>query len=156
MNNKIIITFPDGNKKEFDMGITGHQIADSISPSLAKQAIAVTLDNDIFDLSYPINKNTSISILKRSSKDALELIRHDCAHVMAEAVQKLFPGTQVTIGPAIENGFYYDFSREKPFTIDDLEVIENKMHEIIDSDIAFEREVWDRKKAIKHFSEIGE
>ncbi len=156
MANKIIITFPDGNTKEFNIGITGYQIADSISQSLAKQAIAVTLDGSIYDLSYPINKNTSISILKRSSEDALELIRHDCAHVMAEAVQLLFPGTQVTIGPAIENGFYYDFSREKPFTIDDLEIIEKKMHEIIDADIPFEREVWDRKKAVKHFSDIGE
>ena len=156
MANKINITFPDGKIKEFDKGITGYQIADSISSSLAKQAIAVTLDNNIYDLSYPINENMSISILKRTSEDALELIRHDCAHVMAEAVQILFPGTQVTIGPAIENGFYYDFSREKPFTTDDLEVIENKMHEIIESDIPFIREVWDRNKAIKHFTDIGE
>ena len=156
MSNQITITFPDGNKKEFDMGITGYDIAYSISPALAEQAIAVTLDGDVRDLSYPIVKNKVISILKRSSDDALELIRHDCAHVMAEAVQDLFPSTQVTIGPAIDNGFYYDFSRKKPFTLDDLEVIEKKMHDIIDADTPFIRQVWDRKDAVKHFSNIGE
>jgi len=156
MSNKITITFPDGNTKEFTQGTTGHQVADSISPSLAEQAIAVTLNNIIKDLHYPINEDSTISILKRSADEALELIRHDCAHVMAEAVQELFPETQVTIGPAIENGFYYDFSREKPFTLDDLEVIEKKMHEIINANIAFVREVWNRDDAIKHFSDIGE
>ena len=156
MSNQITITFPDGNKKEFDMGITGYDIAYSISPALAEQAIAVTLDGDVRDLSYPIVENKVISILKRSSDDALELIRHDCAHVMAEAVQDLFPSTQVTIGPAIDNGFYYDFSRKKPFTLDDLEVIEKKMHDIIDADTPFIRQVWDRKDAVKHFSNIGE
>ena len=156
MSNKITITFPDGNTKEFTKGTTGHQVADSISPALAEQAIAVTLNNIIKDLHYPINEDSTISILKRSADEALELIRHDCAHVMAEAVQELFPGTQVTIGPAIENGFYYDFSREKPFTIDDLEVIEKKMHEIINLDTPFIREVWSRDDAIKHFSDIGE
>ena len=156
MSNKITITFPDGNTKEFTQGTTGHQVADSISPALAEQAIAVMLDNTIKDLHYPINEDSTISILKRSADEALELIRHDCAHVMAEAVQELFPETQVTIGPAIENGFYYDFSREKPFTLDDLEVIEKKMHEIINANIAFVREVWNRDDAIKHFSDIGE
>ena len=151
MANKINITFPDGKIKEFDKGITGYQIADSISSSLAKQAIAVTLDNNIYDLSYPINENMSISILKRTSEDALELIRHDCAHVMAEAVQSLYPGTQVTIGPSIENGFYYDFAREEPFTISDLPIIEKKMHEIINKGAKFTREVWSKDEAIKFF-----
>ena len=156
MSNKITVTFPDGNTKEFDQGVTGFDIADSISSALAQQAIAVSLNDHIRDVSYPIHEDVKISILKRSADEALELIRHDCAHVMAEAVQKLFPKTQVTIGPAIDNGFYYDFSREKPFTVDDLEVIEKKMHEIIDEDTPFTREVWDRDDAIKHFSDIGE
>jgi len=156
MSNKITVTFPDGNTKEFDQGVTGFDIADSISSALAQQAIAVSLNNHIRDVSYPIHEDVKISILKRSADEALELIRHDCAHVMAEAVQKLFPKTQVTIGPAIDNGFYYDFSREKPFTVDDLEVIEKKMHKIIDEDTPFTREVWDRDDAIKHFSDIGE
>ena len=156
MSNKITVTFPDGNTKEFDQGVTGFDIADSISSALAQQAIAVSLNDHIRDVSYPIHEDVKISILKRSADEALELIRHDCAHVMAEAVQKLFPKTQVTIGPAIESGFYYDFSREKPFTVYDLEVIEKKMHEIIDEDIPFTREVWDRDDAIKHFSDIGE
>ena len=156
MSNKITVTFPDGNTKEFDKGVTGFDIANSISSALAEQSIAVSLNDNIRDVSYPIHEDVKISILKRSADDALELIRHDCAHVMAEAVQELFPKTQVTIGPAIENGFYYDFSREKPFTLDDLEVIEKKMHEIIDADTPFTREVWDREDAIKHFSSIGE
>tara|TARA_B100001996_G_C18660831_1_gene593019 strand:+ start:273 stop:2222 length:1950 start_codon:yes stop_codon:yes gene_type:complete len=156
MSDKINITFPDGNIKEFDKGITGFQIASSISPALADQAIAIILNNQIKDISYPINQDVEISILKRSAKESLEIIRHDCAHVMAEAVQKLFPNTQVTIGPAIDNGFYYDFSRDKPFTTDDLEVIEKEMHNIIDADMAFKREVWDRNEAIEYFSKIGE
>ena len=156
MRNKVTITFPDGNTKDFDKGITGYQIANNISPALADQAIAVVFDDITRDLLYPINKDGEISILKRAADEALDLIRHDCAHVMAEAVQTLFPDTQVTIGPAIENGFYYDFSREKPFTLDDLEIIEKKMHEIIDADIPFTREIWDRDRAIKHFSDIGE
>ena len=156
MSNKVTITFPDGNTKDFDKGITGYQIANNISPALADQAIAVIFDDITRDLLYPINKDGKISILKRAADEALDLIRHDCAHVMAEAVQKLFSDTQVTIGPAIENGFYYDFSREKPFTLDDLEIIEKKMHEIIDTDTPFTREIWNRDRAIKHFSDIGE
>ena len=156
MSNKITITFPDGNTKEFDKGITGFEIANSISPKLAEQAIAVKLNDIVRDVSYSINEDIQINILKRNSDEALELIRHDCAHVMAEAVQELFPGTQVTIGPAIENGFYYDFSREKPFTVDDLKVIEDKMNQIINENSPFTREIWDRNDAITHFSNIGE
>ena len=156
MSNKVTITFPDGNTKFFDIGITGYDIAHSISPALAEQAIAVILNDSVKDLSYPINEDKTISILKRSSSEALELIRHDCAHVMAEAVQELFPGTQVTIGPAIDNGFYYDFSRENSFTLADLEIIEKKMHEIIDANSPFIREIWNRDNAIKYFNDIGE
>ncbi len=156
MSNKITITFPDGNTKEFDKGITGFEIANSISPALAEQAIAVKLNDIVRDVSYSINEDIQIDILKRNSDEALELIRHDCAHVMAEAVQELFPGTQVTIGPAIENGFYYDFYREKPFTTDEFEVIEKKMNEIIDRGLDFKREIWKREDAINYFTDKGE
>ena len=112
MSEKIIITFPDGNKKEVDKGINGLELASQISKSLSKESVAIKINNEIKDISLPINGDASVSILKRDSEEALELIRHDCAHVMAEAVQELFPGTQVTIGPAFENGFYYDFARD--------------------------------------------
>ena len=154
--NQIKITLPDGTVLDKSSGITGLEIAEGISPSLAKQSIAIEVNNEIKDLSFPIIKDSTLKILKKDAESALELIRHDCAHVMAEAVQLLYPGTQVTIGPAIENGFYYDFSRDKPFTLDDLENIEKKMHEIIDSETAFEREVWERKDAIKYFINKGE
>ena len=157
MKNKFInITLPDGTVLNKPIGTTGYDIAYGISESLANHSIAVEINNEFKDLSYPIQNDCSLKILKKDADYALELIRHDCAHVMAEAVQELFPGTQVTIGPAIEHGFYYDFSRDKPFTIDDLEKIENKMHEIIDKGLEFKREVWDRKQAIKHFKDEGE
>ena len=120
MSKDIInITLPDGTILEKSIGTTGMEIAEGISSGLAKQSILVELDGVLRDLSYPINEDVNLKILKKDSEEALELIRHDCAHVLAEAVQSLFPGTQVTIGPTIENGFYYDFSREKPFTSDD-------------------------------------
>ena len=153
---KILITFPDGTKKEYNSGITGYDIAYGISPNLAKEAIAVSLDSEVKDLTFPINCDCLIKIIKLKDDESLELIRHDCAHVMAEAVQELFPKTQVTIGPAIENGFYYDFSRDIPFTIDDLNKIENKMFEIIDRGDSFTREIWSREDAIVYFSKIGE
>ena len=152
----INITLPDGTILEKESGITGMDIAEGISSGLAKQSILIELNGELRDLSYPINQDSTLKILKKDAEEALELIRHDCAHVMAEAVQELYPGTQVTIGPAIENGFYYDFSRETPFTVDDLEKIEKKMHEIIDRGDEFLREVWDRDDAITHFSNIGE
>ena len=155
-NEQIKITLPDGTILEKPIGITGLEIAEGISSGLAKQSILVEINGELRDLSYPISKDSSLKILKKDADEALELIRHDCAHVMAEAVQMLFPGTQVTIGPAIDNGFYYDFSREDAFTLDDLEKIEKKMHEIIDLGLPFEREVWNRDKAITHFEEIGE
>ena len=156
MSEKIIITFPDGNKKEVDKGINGLELASQISKSLAKESIAIKINNEIKDISLPINGDASVAILKRDSEEALELIRHDCAHVMAEAVQELFPGTQVTIGPAIENGFYYDFARDQPFTVADLPKIEKKMHEIIQRNKNFIREVWSKEESIKHFKDKGE
>ena len=156
MSEKIIITFPDGNKKEVDKGINGLELASQISKSLAKESVAIKINNEIKDISLPINGDASVAILKRDSEESLELIRHDCAHVMAEAVQELFPGTQVTIGPAIENGFYYDFARDEPFTVADLPKIEKKMHDIIQRNKNFIREVWSKEESIKHFKDKGE
>jgi len=156
MSEKITITFPDGNKKEVDKGINGLELASQISKSLAKESVAIKINNEIKDISLPINSDASVAILKRDSEEALELIRHDCAHVMAEAVQELFPGTQVTIGPAIENGFYYDFARDEPFTVADLPKIEKKMHDIIQRNKNFIREVWSKEESIKHFKDKGE
>ncbi len=156
MSEKIIITFPDGNKKEVDKGINGLELASQISKSLAKESVAIKINNEIKDISLPINSDASVAILKRDSEETLELIRHDCAHVMAEAVQELFSETQVTIGPAIENGFYYDFARDEPFTLADLPKIEKKMHEIIQRNKNFIREVWSKEESIKHFKDKGE
>ena len=156
MSEKITITFPDGNKKEVDKGINGLDLASQISKSLAKESVAIKINNEIKDISLPINSDASVAILKRDSDEALELIRHDCAHVMAEAVQELFPGTQVTIGPAIENGFYYDFARDEPFTVADLPKIEKRMHDIIQRNKNFIREVWSKEESIKHFKDKGE
>ena len=156
MTEKITITFPDENSKEVQKGISGLAIAEQISKSLAKEAIAFSINDEIHDLSRKVEKDSRIKILKRNDEEALSIIRHDCAHVMAEAVQNLFPGTQVTIGPAIENGFYYDFAREVPFTTEDLPKIEKKMHEIVTKGEQFIREVWSREEAIKYFSQKGE
>ncbi|MGQ0527963.1 MAG: threonine--tRNA ligase [Alphaproteobacteria bacterium] len=155
-HNTIALTFPDGSVRSFTAGASGFDVANSISKSLAKAAIAVKLDGEICDLSLPITKDASINIIKREDDDALEMIRHDAAHVMAEAVQKLFPGTQVTIGPSIENGFYYDFARNAPFSTEDLEAIEKEMRKIIERGAPFTREVWDRDEAIKYFKGKGE
>ena len=156
MSNTITITFPDGNTKKFDKGVDGFTIAKTISNSLAKESIAIKLNGEIIDLSVNIDNDASVQIIKKEDDEALDIIRHDCAHVMAEAVQSLFPGTQVTIGPAIENGFYYDFARETPFTIDDLEKIEKKMQDIISKGEKFVREVWQKQDAIDYFSKKGE
>ncbi len=152
----IELKFPDGNARPFEAGATGAQIAASISPSLAKKAIAVSLDGEVLDLARPLQRGGAIKILTRESPEALELIRHDTAHILAEAVQELFPGTQVTIGPNIEDGFYYDFARDEPFALDDLPRIEKRMREIVDRDEPITREVWDRQDAIAHFEGIGE
>ena len=143
-------------KKKSIRGINGLELASQISKSLAKESVAIKINNEIKDISLPINSDASVAILKRDSEETLELIRHDCAHVMAEAVQELFPETQVTIGPAIENGFYYDFARDEPFTLADLPKIEKKMHEIIQRNKNFVREVWSKEESIKHFKDKGE
>ena len=153
---RVVVTLPDGSRRPFDVPPTGADVAASIGPGLAKAAIAVKVDGEVRDLARPIGRDAAVEIVTRRSDDALELIRHDAAHVMAEAVQELFPGTQVTIGPAIENGFYYDFARETPFSTEDLEVIERKMHEIVARDEPIVREVWDRQGAVGRFRERGE
>src|ERR671933_2720531 len=140
-----ILTFPDGVKREFPEGASGADVAASISKSLAKRAVAMKLDGELRDLADPIRRDAAIEILTRESPASLELIRHDAAHVMAEAVQALYPGTQVTIGPVIENGFYYDFARAEPFHPEDLAAIEAKMREIISRNAPFTKEVWSRE-----------
>jgi len=152
----ITLTFPDQSKREFEPGITGAEVAAGISKSLAKKAMIVKLDGEATDLAEPITADAAIEIVTRDQPDALEIIRHDCAHVLAEAVQELFPGTQVTIGPVIENGFYYDFARDEPFSLDDFEAIEAKMREIIGRDAPFTKTVWDREEARRYFGEKGE
>jgi threonyl-tRNA synthetase len=150
------LTFPDGSVRDYKSGITGAELAASISKSLEKKAVAISLDGVLADLADPIERDACVKILTRESPEALELIRHDCAHVMAEAVQALYPGTQVTIGPVIENGFYYDFHREESFTPEDLGRIEAKMHDIIAADKPFTKELWSRKKAKDFFKARGE
>ena len=153
---KVAVTLPDGSVRDYDAPVTGLQIAESIGKRLAKDALAVKIDGTLRDLTTSITTDAAVEIVTRDHADTLGLIRHDAAHVMAEAVQALYPGTQVTIGPAIANGFYYDFARSEPFTPDDLEKIEAKMREIIARDARFEREVWDRDEAIRFFEERGE
>ena len=150
------ITLPDGKKLSFKNNVTGYEVAEKISKSLSKQALIVSVDGELKDLSFSIQKDSSVKIITSKDKEGLDVIRHDAAHIMAMAVQELFPGTQVTIGPVIENGFFYDFARKEPFTKDDLKKIEKKMSEIIDRDVKTKREVWDRDKAIAHFKKIGE
>ena len=152
----VTLTFPDGARREFPQGTTGLDIAKGISPSLAKRTVAMTLDGALTDLADPIDSDAKIEFVNREDPRALELIRHDAAHVLAEAVQNLWPGTQVTIGPVIENGFYYDFYRNQPFTPDDLAVIEKKMKEIIGRDKPFTKEAWSRDKAKQTFRDMGE
>ena len=152
----ISLTFPDGSSHDFKPGVTGRDVAESISKSLGKKAVAMALDGKVKDLAEPIKADAKIRILTRDDPEALALIRHDAAHVMAEAVQELYPGTQVTIGPVIENGFYYDFARPEPFTPEDLPVIEAKMREIVARDSPFTCEVMDRAEAKKLFAKMGE
>ena len=150
------ITLPDGKNLDFPKKVTGLEVAAKISKSLSKQALIMSVDGELKDLYFSIDKNCSVKIFTAKDPEGLEVIRHDAAHIMAMAVQELYPGTQVTIGPVIENGFFYDFARKKPFTEDDLKKIEKRMSEIIDKDVNTRREVWDRKKAISHFKKIGE
>ncbi|MEC9472228.1 MAG: TGS domain-containing protein, partial [Pseudomonadota bacterium] len=159
----IELTFPDNSVREYAAGTTGLAVAEGISKSLAKKAVAMALDGELKDLTDPISGNHQIEIVTRDDPRALELIRHDAAHVMAEAVQELWPGTQVTIGPVIENGFYYDFKRvhpdtgaDWPFTPEELPVIEKKMREIIGRGAQFTKEVWSRDEAKRYFAAKGE
>ncbi len=152
----VSISLPDGKIKKYDTPVTGNQIAKDIAPSLLKKALVVEVNGEYKDLNIEISTDSKVKIITIDDDYALELLRHDSAHCMAMAVQQLYPGTQVTIGPVIENGFYYDFARDEPFSDSDLAKIEKKMHEIISKDPKTKREVWDRNKAIKHFKNIGE
>lgn len=154
--DQIVITLPDGATRTYDAGTTGMDIATSISKSLAKACAMIEVNGKLWDLSRPIDEDASISLIKRDDPQSLEFIRHDCAHVLAQAVQELFPDTQVTIGPNIEDGFFYDFARAEPFTPEDFTAIEKKMGQIIDAGASFEREVWDRNDAITYFKNKGE
>ena len=156
MIQMVSLTLPDGSKREFDKPVSGADVAAGIGPGLAKAALAIRIGGEMKDLSTVIDADAEIAIVTAKDEDALELLRHDCAHVMAEAVKELFPGTQVTIGPNIENGFYYDFARDEPFVPEDLEKIEARMHEIVKRDEPITREVWDRAEAIKFFKDKGE
>ena len=152
----IDLIFPDGSQRQFEDGATGRDVAASIAKSLEKRAVLIKLDGQLYDLDRALPSGGQFEILTRDSPEALDTIRHDASHIMAEAVQELFPGTQVTIGPAIEDGFYYDFARDTPFSLDDLAKIEQRMKEIVDRDEKIVREVWDRDEAIAHFKSIGE
>ncbi|MGC2437501.1 MAG: threonine--tRNA ligase [Pseudolabrys sp.] len=152
----VALTFPDGACREYPSGTTGLDVAKGISPSLAKRTVAMALDGALADLADPIDRDAKIEFISLEDPHALELIRHDAAHVLAEAVQSLWPGTQVTIGPVIENGFYYDFARNQPFTLEDLPAIEKKMREIVARDKPFTKEVWSREHAKKIFRDMGE
>src|ERR1700757_3075554 len=156
VTQSVALTFPDGARREYPKGITGFDVAKAISPSLAKRTVAMALDGKLADLASPIEHDAKIEFVGRDDPRALELIRHDAAHVLAEAVQSLWPGTQVTIGPVIESGFYYDFFRNEPFTPEDFPAIEKKMREIIAKDAPFTKEVWTRNEAKKVFSDNGE
>ena len=156
LQSTISVVLPDGSQRELTTGSTGLDLANNISKSLAKASVAIKLDDEVCDLSTVLKDGDKVSIVKRDDEEGLELIRHDAAHVMAQAVQELFPGTQVTIGPAIENGFYYDFARDKPFSSEDFEAIEKRMRQIVEKGEEFVREEWDRDEAIKHFRDIGE
>src|SRR6476660_7777593 len=152
----VALTFPDGARRDYPDNITGLDIAKGISPSLAKRTVAMALDGQLADLSDPIQRDARIEFVSREDPRALELIRHDAAHVLAEAVQSLWPGTQVTIGPVIENGFYYDFFRNEPFTPEDFPAIEAEMRAIVARDRPFTKEVWSREQAKEVFGGKGE
>ena len=152
----ITLTLPDGSTRDVEAPVTGVEFAASISKSLAKKALALKIDGTVVDLATEIDRNCELAVITADDNEGVELMRHDCAHVMAQAVQELFPGTQVTIGPVIEDGFFYDFARETPFSLDDLETIEKRMVDIVGRNEPIIREVWDRAEAIAHFREIGE
>ena len=154
---QISLTFPDGNSREYDAGVTPADVAASISSSLRKKAISAMVDGQHWDLQWPIETDAQIAIhtMKDNETEALELIRHDLAHIMARAVQELWPDTQVTIGPVIDNGWYYDFDRAEPFVPEDLAAIEKKMKEIINKRDEVRTEVWEREKAVQYYKDRG-
>jgi len=152
----VAITLPDGGVREFDGPVTGEQVAAAIGPGLAKAAVIVKVDGTPRDLRHLIEQDSTLEIVTRDHEDALEVLRHDCAHILAEAVQELYSDTQITFGPSTEDGFYYDFHREAPFTPEDFEKIEARMAEIVDRDEAITREVWTREDAKRLFEEKGE
>lgn len=152
----INVTLPDGAVRELPDGASPMDLAEGISKSLAKKAIIAKVDGEEWDLTRPLDGDSRVELITRDMPEALEVIRHDSAHILAQAVQELFPGTQVTIGPSIEDGFYYDFARDEPFSTEDFEAIEKRMAEIVDRDLPFVREVWDRNDAIAHFQKMGE
>ncbi|MEM9781805.1 MAG: TGS domain-containing protein, partial [Pseudomonadota bacterium] len=157
MNDAITITLPDGAARQYATGTTGAEVAADISKSLAKAALATRIDGRLADLSEPLTGDSALAIVTaKDAAPALELIRHDCAHIMARAVQELFPETRVTIGPVIENGWYYDFDREERFHEDDFAAIEKRMREIIAARDPVRTEVWDRARAIAHYEATGE
>lgn len=156
MGEMIELTLPDGSVRKYSADTTGLEVAESIAKSLAKKSVAYSIDHELRDLNDPIAKSGQFALVSRTDPEALELIRHDCAHVLAEAVQELWPGTQVTIGPVIENGFYYDFAKEKPFTPEDLPVIEKKMKQIIARNEKFTKKIWTREQAKAYFADKGE
>ena len=152
----VAITLPDGSVRRYEGAVTGAKIAADIGPGLAKAALVMRVDGDLRDLAHEIEKDASVRFLTSKDPDALEILRHDCAHVLAEAAKELYPDLQVTIGPAIEDGFYYDFARKTPFTPDDLEKLEARMREIVDRNESIHRMVWERDRAIEYFKSIGE
>ena len=152
LNIKLI----DGKEITFSKPVNGFDLAEKISKSLKKEALIMEVDGSLKDLNFEIKKDSKVKIITAKDKEGLEVLRHDAAHIMAMAVQEIFPGTQVTIGPVIENGFFYDFARKEPFTSEDLKKIEKKMSQIIDQDVKTRREVWQRKEAITHFKKLGE
>ena len=157
-NGQVQITLPDGSKRVFDKAVSGAELAQDIGPGLANAALALSINGEMKDLKTSLDSDTPVEIVTANDDDdaVLELLRHDAAHVMAEAVKELYPETQVTIGPAIEDGFYYDFARKEPFTPDDLEKIEKRMHEIVDRDEEITREEWSRSEAVDFFKSAGE
>jgi len=152
----VVIRLPDGSTRDFDGPVTGLELAGSIGRRLAKDAVAVRVNGELWDLSRPIEADSDVQIVTREDADGVEILRHDAAHLLAEAVKELYPETQVTIGPAIDNGFYYDFAREEPFRPEDLEQIEQRMREIVDRDETINRELWDRDEAVRFFTDLGE
>ena len=150
------ISFPDGSKKIFKSSVSPLSIAEEISNSLKKNAVIAKVNGEFWDLNREILEDSDVSILRKGDKETLEILRHDCAHILAEAVLEIYPETQVTIGPVIENGFYYDFYREEPFSKEDLIIIEKRMHEIVDRNERIDREVWSRSDAIKFYEDKNE